>query len=136
MALVGDDESEKVRSQRTIGLLNDVEERGVRCDINAAVSCDLLLSLFRPERSIGQVLSECIACLFQKCHAIHKKQDTLYAVGSHEHIKQGNARSRFACTRRHDKKEFPLCLLNAFQHRSNGFDLVRPSRNVAVDQFL
>ena len=79
---------------------------------------------------------KCRESLFAQGNTIDKEQDSFGMTGSHQCVGQSNAGSGFTGPGCHDQQEVSLLLFNAFQHSTDGSNLVVTTCDVGVDQFL
>jgi hypothetical protein len=82
------------------------------------------------------VLLEGCKGLLAQSDAVYKEQHLLGVAGSHQRIDHGYAGARLAGAGGHHQQEVTLLLLDALQHGPDGADLVVPSGDRGVDEFL
>ena len=136
MALIDDDEIKEMRRQVLRLIPNDIEHGGIGRDIDAAVFGDEFFADIGPAWFVGQMLFEGAKRLFAQGDAVDQKKHLLGMAGPHQGIDQGNAGARLAGTGGHHQQEVALLLLDAFQHRANGADLIITACNRRIDQLL
>ena len=136
VAFIDDDEIEKMRRQVLRLVPNDVEHRGIGGDIDAAVFGNELFAHIGPAWLVGQMLFEGSQCLLAQRDAVDQKQHLFGMTSAHQGIDHGNAGAGLAGAGGHDQQKIALLLLDAFQHRTNGADLVVATGNRGIDELL
>ena len=136
VTFVDDNQIEEMWRERGGFIVDDIEHRRVRSNVDSAVGGDALFAGLRPAGLVGDVLFESVERLPTQGDAVNQKQNALHMPRTHEGIDQGDASAGLSGAGGHDQKKPAAIPLDPFHHRTDGLKLEIAASYSSVDQLF